>query len=135
MGPEPVPRSPGPRSPSSTLCPCPQPAPSLVYIPKNALLGEGGGETSSAGGGDDWVSRSLGGFMRSPDGLLGGCRVDWLCKSRCLQSCGEKRHESQSSGHHFPPSLAGNSNRSLPGLKNIETLLTGVLLSMNIAYN
>ena len=90
----PVPRPPGQCSPSSTLCPCPQPAPGLVYIPKNALLGEGERETSIVGSGDDWVRGSSGAFTRSPDYLLWGCRVDWLCKSLYLQACGERSHES-----------------------------------------
>lgn len=52
MGPEPVPR-PQATAPHHQLLSRRQPAPRLVYIPKNALLGEGGRETSTVGTGDD----------------------------------------------------------------------------------
>ena len=53
-------------------------------------------------------------LLEEPGSSPGGFQVDGLCKLQCLQGCGERSHELQSSGHHPPPSPVGNSNSCLP---------------------
>ena len=66
-------------------------------------------------GGWRWLGKGLfRSLQEEPGSSPGGFQVDWLCKSHCLQGCGERSHESESSGHHPPPSHVGNSNSSLP---------------------
>jgi len=87
------------------------------------------------GSGDDWVRGSSGAFTRSPDHLLGaagltGCASHSIC-----------RHVGKGAMSLIPqdttplPVMQETPTAISPGRENIEALLVGVLLSINITHN